>query len=92
MSVAPLPPGADSLKRRMTGLRYTAAEVAEKTRGVYDDFLRQSPRVHGGDFAHIVAPDLALLFDLYDGRFFEHGLSRRPPWRRPRRTEIVYGP
>jgi hypothetical protein len=76
MSFALTAPDADSLKRRITGLRYTAAEVAEKTRGVYQDFLRQSPRVHGGDFAHLVAPDLALLFDLYDGRFFEHGLSR----------------
>jgi hypothetical protein len=66
----------DSLKGQIAGLLYAPAEVAEKTRGVYDDFHRQSPRVHGGDFAHLVAPDLALLFDLYDCRFFEHSLSR----------------
>ncbi len=76
MSALPAAQNDDLLKRQIAGLLYTPAEIAEKTRGVHDDFLRQSPRVHNGDFAHLVGPDLALLFDLYDCRFFEHGLSR----------------
>jgi hypothetical protein len=67
---------AHSLKRQALGVLYSSAEIAEKTRGVYGDFLRQSPRVHGGDFTRLAVPDLALLFDLYDCRFFEHSLSQ----------------
>ena len=76
MSASPLVQDADSLKRRIAGLRYSPAEVADKTRGVYADFLSQCPRIRNGDFSHLAPPDLALLFDLYDCRFFAHSLSR----------------
>jgi hypothetical protein len=72
-----MPPlDADALKRLLAGIQYPPAAIAEKFRAVYDDLQRQSPRIRSGDFAHLAAPDLALLFDLYDCRFFNHGLQR----------------
>ena len=70
------PHDADAWKRHLAALHYPAAAVAEKVRGVYGELLRQSPRVRRGNFTHFAEPDLALLFDLYDGRFFAGGLHR----------------
>ncbi len=76
MSTLPPPPDADVLKRLLASRQHPAATVAEKTLAVYRDFLRQSPRVRGGNFDELAEPDLALLFDLYDASFFDCGLHR----------------
>ena len=67
---------ADALQRLLAGIQYPPALIAEKARAIYDDILRRSPRVQTGNFTQIVEPDLALLFDLYDERFFSGGLHR----------------
>lgn len=70
------PHDADALKRLLAGLQYPPALIAEKVRAIYDDLLRRSPRVAAGNFTRLAEPDLALLFDLYDERFFGGGLHR----------------
>ena len=67
---------ADALKRLLAGLCHPPAAIAEKAHAVYAELLRQSPRVRLGNFTHLAGPDLALLFDLYDDRFFMGGLRR----------------
>ena len=69
---------ADALKRLLAGVQYPPAAVADKVRGVYDELLRQSPRIRSGLFTQFGDPDLALLFDLYDERFFAGGLQSAP--------------
>ena len=76
MSTPPSPQDAAALKHSLAARRYPAAAAAEKGLAVYRDFLRQSPRVRAGDFDELAVPDLALLFDLYDGGFFDGGLHR----------------
>ena len=76
---------ADALKRLLAGVCHPPAAVAEKVRGVYDELLRQSPRIRSGNFTQFADPDLALLFDLYDEWFFAGGL-RRLSTRRPARS------
>ena len=66
----------DALKRLLAGVQHPPTAVAEKVRGVYHDLLRQSPRIRSGNFTQFADPDLALLFDLYDERFFAGGLRR----------------
>ena len=70
------PHDADALKRLLAGLQHPPELVAEKARAVYGDLLRRSPRVTAPNFTRLAEPDLALLFDLYDGRFFAGGLRR----------------
>jgi hypothetical protein len=65
-----------SLAQPLLALRYTPAEVAVRTRRIYDDLLRTSPRVRAGNFTAIARADLALLFGLYDATFFNGGLRK----------------
>ena len=76
MSSAPSPQDAEVLKRLLAARQYSAEAAADKALAVYRELLRQSPRVRAGDFGELAAPDLALLFDLYDGRVFDGGLQR----------------
>ena len=76
MSITPPPPDADAQKRLLAGLQHPPAAIAEKALAVHRDFLRQSPRVGAGEFERLAPSDLALLFDLYDARFFDGGLQR----------------
>ncbi len=48
-------------------------EVLSRTRTIYETVLRQSPRVTVGNFNCIAPSDLALLFELYDEKFFAGG-------------------
>jgi hypothetical protein len=59
--------------RRLVGLRYSQPEVAERTRAIYETVLRQSPRIIAGNFSCVAPADLALMFDLYDEKFFAGG-------------------
>ncbi len=55
---------------RLLALHLTPAEIAQRTRAIYEAMLRDSPRVREGNYHFIAPPDLALLFDLYDTHFF----------------------
>jgi hypothetical protein len=55
---------------RLLALRYAPDQIANLTRDIHAAVLRDSPRLRQGNFEAIAAADLALLFDLYDGRFF----------------------
>jgi hypothetical protein len=76
MSTLLSPDEAELLKRRLAAQQYPAEVVAEKTLAVYKALLRESPRVRASNFNELAEPDLALLFDLYDARFFDGGLQR----------------
>ena len=60
----------------MLARQATPKEIARRARVVYEAVLRQSPRVTEGNFTSVADADLALLFDLYDGEFFEGDLGR----------------
>jgi hypothetical protein len=64
----PVPPPAAF--EGLLAQHYPPDEVARCTRAIYEALLRDSPRVREGNFHLIAAPDLALLFDLYDAQFF----------------------
>lgn len=59
----------------LVGIRFSADEVAARTRAIYQRVLRDSPRVRAGNFTQIAPADLALLFELYDEQFFSGGLG-----------------
>ena len=84
MSTLLSPDEAELLKRRLAAQQYPAEVVAEKTLAVYKALLRESPRIRASNFNELAEPDLALLFDLYDARFFDGGLraSSMPRLRR----------
>jgi hypothetical protein len=71
-----LSPTSDSVLHRLLALQYPPAVVADKTRAIYQAMLRDSPRVRSGNFDFLASPDLALLFELYDAHFVDHGLRR----------------
>jgi hypothetical protein len=58
----------------LLALHFPPEAVATRTRVIYEALCRDSPRVRHGNFPYIAPPDLALLFDLYDGHFFDGGL------------------
>ncbi len=49
----------------------TVAQIAARTRRIYDTVLEESPSLDGGNFTTIRSSDLARLFALYDTGFFE---------------------
>jgi hypothetical protein len=61
---------------RLLALQYPPAAVAGKTQAIYQEMVRDSPRVRSGNFDFIAPPDLALLFELYDSHFCDRGLRR----------------
>jgi hypothetical protein len=68
--IEPLLPAAIETARRLVALRYPQAEVAARVRGIYETVLRTSPRITAGNFTCIAPADLAMMFDLYDEKFF----------------------
>jgi hypothetical protein len=71
--IEPQRPTAAETARRLVELRYTQPDVLSRTRAIYETVLRQSPRVTVGNFTCIASADLALLFELYDEKFFAGG-------------------
>jgi hypothetical protein len=55
---------------RLVGLRYPPDEVAARVRAIHEAVLLGSPRVTAGNFTCIAPADLALMFELYDEKFF----------------------
>jgi len=55
---------------RLSRLRYSPEEVAEKSDRIYRAVLGCSEHVRSGNFEAIGISDLRLLFDLYDAEFF----------------------
>ena len=49
----------------------TVAQIAARTRRIYDTVLQESPSLDGGNFTTIHTSDLARLFDHYDTGFFQ---------------------
>ncbi len=49
----------------------TAAQIAARTRRIYDTVLEESPSLNAGNFTTIHPSDLARLFALYDAGFFQ---------------------
>jgi hypothetical protein len=64
------------LARRLIALRFAPAEVAARVRAVYEAILRNSSRITTGNFSCVAPADLALLFDLYDEKFFASGVRQ----------------
>jgi hypothetical protein len=62
--------------RRLAARRYTAEEIALRSRTIYEAVLRQSPRITTANFTSVASADLALLFELYDAGFFAGDLAR----------------
>jgi len=56
-------------------LQFDSDDAAARQRAVYDAMLRDAPAVRDPDFEHVTADDLAVLFDLYDVRFFDDELG-----------------
>jgi hypothetical protein len=75
MSDPALAPGLSQTLARLTAQRYSPDAVAVKVRAIYENVLRQSPRITSGNFTAAAASDLALLFELYDEQFFQGGLN-----------------
>jgi hypothetical protein len=69
-------PTAAETARRLVAMHYTQPDVAARTRVIYDTMLRHSPRIITGNFTCIAPTDLALLFELYDERFFAGGVRQ----------------
>ncbi len=67
---------SDEITRRLLARQVPPEEVARRARAVYEAVLRQSARVTEGNFTSVADADLALLFELYDGQFFEGDLGR----------------
>ncbi|MBC8353464.1 MAG: SprT-like domain-containing protein [Planctomycetes bacterium] len=53
--------------------RRSRAEISAATRAIYEDSLRGSNHLSGGNFSSIHTGDLERLFDLYDERCFDGG-------------------
>jgi hypothetical protein len=73
---APGPAASDAALHRLLALRLASADVAQRTQTIYEQVLRDSPRVRSGNFDFIAPPDLALIFELYDSHFYD-GVVRR---------------
>jgi hypothetical protein len=72
----PQPPAVSETARRLVGLQVPPPEVAARTRAVYETVLRRSPRITAGNFTCAAPADMALLFDLYDEKFFSGGVRQ----------------
>jgi hypothetical protein len=71
-----LSPTPVAVPHRLLATHYPPAVAAERSRAIYRAMLCDSPRVRSGNFDFLAPPDLALLFELYDGHFFDRGLRR----------------
>jgi hypothetical protein len=56
-------------------LLYSAGEVEDRVRRIYDAMLDQSPQIRTGNFTVIGSDDLERLFALYDREFFRGRLA-----------------
>ncbi len=54
--------------------KFTPAEIAEKTREIYESVLSESDYLDAGNFNKIHPDDIERLFDLYDQSFFDRGI------------------
>jgi hypothetical protein len=73
-------PGKENLSSLVTTLHYPPEAVRQKTRGIYETLLRESPHLKTGNFRALSSTDLARMFDLYDQDFFAgalHGALRQ---------------
>jgi hypothetical protein len=66
-----------SLERqaKLFALLYSAEEVDERSRRIYDEMLGHSPQIKAGDFTVIGTDDLERLFAGYDREFFRGRLG-----------------
>src|SRR5437899_1065187 len=71
-----VPALAADAARRLVALRYPSDEVAARARAIYERVLRDSPRVTAGNFTQIAPADLALMYELYDEKFFAGALRQ----------------
>ena len=62
---------ATDLRVHVETSELTAAQIAARTRRIYDAVLLESPSLDGGNFTTIHPSDLARLFDFYDTGFFQ---------------------
>src|SRR5689334_12624975 len=69
-------PDAAEVALKLASLRHSAEDITARTQIIYERVLRDSSRISTPNFTSIAAADLALLFDLYDGQFFDGGLTR----------------
>src|SRR5262245_1795839 len=76
-AMAPLQAPSPSRDRqaKLFALLYSAPEVAERTRRIYQAMLGQSPQIRAGNFTAIGTDDLERLFDGYDREFFRGRLG-----------------
>jgi hypothetical protein len=68
-------PTPDDLARRLVERAYGPADVARKTRAIYDAVLRRSAHITKGNFEGVSPDDLELLFELYDKNFYAGDLG-----------------
>lgn len=62
---------ATELTKGLLAVRHEPARVAELARGVYQGVLAKSRYMTIGNFGALAGDDLELMFDQYDGAFFE---------------------
>lgn len=68
--------GPDSQRQaRLFALLYSAEEVDQRSRRIYEAMLSQSPQVRTGNFTVIGTDDLERLFAAYDREFFREQLG-----------------
>lgn len=60
---------------RLFSLLYSADEVADRSRRIYDEMLGRSPNLDTGNFTRIGPDDLERLFAAYDREFFRGRLG-----------------
>lgn len=60
----------------LLSLHLTTDDVVQRNRQIYDEMLGRSEHLRTGNFSVIGLVDLHRLFNLYDARFFDGGLSR----------------
>ena len=60
---------------KLFALLYSADEVRERARRIYDEMLGQSPHVRTGNFTVIGTEDLERLFAAYDREYFRGRLG-----------------
>jgi len=60
---------------RLFALLYSADEVRQRSRRIYEEMLARSPNLQTGNFSRIGADDLERLFAAYDREFFRGRLS-----------------
>ena len=69
-------PSQEALRRGLDGPERGPAVAAACALWVRRELIARSRLIRDGNFHEIETSDLALLFDLYDGRFFEGALGR----------------